>query len=94
MESQLSPLKSHKITIRHKDNNQYTTYPPSSAPVHHITPSNPEEPAQRTECNNYLRSAQVIRQATGTDPQDKQTDQFDYKTSIIVRVNNALLLLY
>ena len=83
MESQLSPLKSHKITIRHKDNNQYTTYPPSSAPVHHITPSNPEEPAQRTECNNYLRSAQ-----------DKQTDQFDYKTSIIVRVNNALFLPY
>jgi len=50
MESQLSPLKSHKATIQHTDNvnNQYITYPPSFAPVHHIVPSNPEEPAQRT----------------------------------------------
>jgi hypothetical protein len=39
-----------KITIQHTDNvnNNNTTYPPSSAPVHHIAPSNLEEPAQRT----------------------------------------------
>jgi hypothetical protein len=34
----------------------------------------------------------VISQPAGSDPQDKHTDQFDYKTSIIVRVNNALSL--
>jgi len=42
------PFIETKVTIRHKDSNQYTTYPPSFAPVHRINSSNPEEPAQRT----------------------------------------------